>query len=550
MTEHIENNNIHLTQSDRLNLKNLGVSVKLYGAVGDGNADDTSAFTEALENNNRVYVPGGIYRITGELVISENCELELAQDAVLDFKSTNDEVIPEAFKCITLSSSSRLVGNHATIRVPYSFEGTVIRISANPDDDTICISPRYLKDINIVKLIESGEHEDSAAALDNVTHGTALLIEGLGVEENSTPSILWGVEASGIRIAGAFDYGIRCVNTNHEISGKMPWKYETSIDAFIESCRTGIYMDHYSNARISAVVQTRQAYRYNLDDEDGLNYADYGIHLVDSKYINLKNSRIITMDPESGEITVPDEFKHINLVDDCTGLMIENSLCTGEESYNVRDYIHTETAENFDNMTVFGEPNANYYNYYGEDAVEGFLYHNYRIETEENPGALAPTFGTTSTCLIPCNRNSTIVVKDFTFTNEFDINKEYHPNRIVLYNNEAEFLRVITYDNFNKYHLTCKDLDDGGYEITFNKTASELKPIDSIRMCCNTENIGMRPTVTVYNTDENGITTKDVTYLKNGCLKDRVYIKPRYIDGLEETIEELSNRITTLEDSN
>ena len=39
------------------------VSVRDFGAIGDDQADDTAAFTKALEAGRNVYVPAGIYRI-------------------------------------------------------------------------------------------------------------------------------------------------------------------------------------------------------------------------------------------------------------------------------------------------------------------------------------------------------------------------------------------------------------------------------------------------------------------------------------------------------
>lgn len=45
------------------------VSIKDFGAVGDGVADDTNAFTLAMASNRTVYVPAGNYRMTGSVTI-------------------------------------------------------------------------------------------------------------------------------------------------------------------------------------------------------------------------------------------------------------------------------------------------------------------------------------------------------------------------------------------------------------------------------------------------------------------------------------------------
>ena len=547
MTGNIENN-IHLTPEEKLNLKNLAVSVKYYKAKGDGNADDTSAFTKALENNSRVYVPGGTYRITGELLIPENCELELARDAVLDFDPSytktvyNEElgraivtVIPyEKFCCITMNSSSRLIGNRATVIVPYNFKGNAIRIAANPEDDSRCMKPRYLKDINIVKLIESGEHEGSVAALDNATDGTALLIEGREVDENLNPSILWGVEAKGLRIAGAFDYGIRCINTDHGISGKKPWKYETCIDAMIESCRTGIYMEHYNNARISAAVQARRSYRNDLEDDVSLNYAEYGIHLVDSKYVDFRNSRLITRDPESGESVVSHDFKHVNLVGNCKGLMVGSSICIGETDYNLRDCIHTTVTENFDRMSVLGESNARFFEIGNYEIAN--LYKNCRINSGGN---MIQQEGITSTDYISCSADATVKLNNI----DLFAGSSLGMNRIVFYGYDTvtdikEYLFYISaqdinvnnelyindeiYINFNKalsefsINTLSDNLDLSGSEI------NDINTIKYFRICCNSAKLTYNSSIEV---DDNK------TIFKLGELKDQIHIKSRYIEG-------------------
>ena len=51
------------------------VSVKDFGAVGDGVADDTAAFQAAIDASSVVYVPAGNYRITSKFVITKSLRL-------------------------------------------------------------------------------------------------------------------------------------------------------------------------------------------------------------------------------------------------------------------------------------------------------------------------------------------------------------------------------------------------------------------------------------------------------------------------------------------
>ncbi len=57
--------------SDRIPYPN----VKTYGAIGNGVADDTAAFTAAMAASTAVYVPPGTYKITSTLAIPNNTSL-------------------------------------------------------------------------------------------------------------------------------------------------------------------------------------------------------------------------------------------------------------------------------------------------------------------------------------------------------------------------------------------------------------------------------------------------------------------------------------------
>jgi len=77
------------------------VSVKDFGAVGDGVTDDTAAIQDALATGNTVYVPGGTYLITAGLSLSSQGQNIYGDGA----RKSNILVSGSAYDAITLAAS-------------------------------------------------------------------------------------------------------------------------------------------------------------------------------------------------------------------------------------------------------------------------------------------------------------------------------------------------------------------------------------------------------------------------------------------------------------
>jgi len=474
------------------------------------------------------------------LVISENCELELAQDAVLSFVPSNKRIIvdeetgnkttvtidPPMFKCITLEKESSFVGNHAAIHVPYIFEGTVI---CTADDGF-----RYLKDINIIKLVEQNNnnpvHSDLVGfplSLNKESNGTALLIERSDEENTYGSKELCHLDFSGVNISGAFEYGIKCINTTPEIPGNR--NHNTHIKAVVDGCRTGVFMCNYSDARVSAIITPRFSYD-SVTAEEIYRFAEHGILLENCTNIDLRNSRIEYIDLGSIEPDPSAEFQHMVLINNCPGLMINSSLCSGMDSTNVRDYIHTNTLGNFDNMTVLGEPNADYFNY-ERDSVMGIIFPNFRVGTSD---MLVPDSDRTASGFIPCENNSVIKLKGISF--DFNVTEdELKTYRIRLYDNNKEYTKGTNgiYFMNNKHFDFNYDANVNTTEITIRVPGTKY-----MRFCCNSTGISYDSSIEI---NEKNFRCKD------GYIKDRTYIKSHYIKELGKDLQQLSNRITALE---
>ena len=322
-----------------------------YGAKGDGSTDDTTAFQNALAANRVVFVPGGTYKLSGELVIGNNCCLELSQDTVLEFTQTSGN-------CISMKMSASIEGNHATVIVPYSFTGNVVYVSTTLNDNVLGIPPwakwtpqwktgRYITDLNITKPNSDGFHYSN----DGTCYGTAVYIsaDNSGTLETRS-TFIWGLNFSGLRIAGGFNYGVRAQNFNDA------WNHEMKIEAFIDACKIGVSLENCNNAYIAAVIQPRKA-------ANNKTYAVHGIRLSNSKNTELLGSRVWDWNAENSlwSYDKSNVNQHIAMYGNCKGTIMNDYnyhyLPTGFN--DIRELIYCEEAYkeiNFGTLVVLQEP--------------------------------------------------------------------------------------------------------------------------------------------------------------------------------------------------
>ena len=331
--------------------------VTAYGAKGDGVTDDTAAFKAALAAERVIFVPGGTYKLSSGITIGDNCCLELSQDTVLNFTNTEGN-------CITLGMISHLKGNHATVNVPYAFSGNVVYAYSNDTTnaeqnqvppftkwDPMWKSGRYVTDLNICKADHRGFHYLVNAG---ECKGTAVYVSAKGNVASTLP-YMWGNHFSGLRIAGAFAYGIHATNTN------QGWLHEMRMDAFIDACEIGVCLEECQNTYISAIIQPRRGY---TNDEVYFPYAKNGIKLVRSKNTDLSGSRVWDWSTPDNPTTVENEkttlyevgneYQHIAMIGNCNGTIINDY--TYHEYGDTRERIYTDDTSNLDTLTILQEP--------------------------------------------------------------------------------------------------------------------------------------------------------------------------------------------------
>lgn len=341
-----------------------GKSVLAYGAKGDGKTDDTAALQAALAAERVVFVPGGDYVLSGLLTIRENSCLELSQDTVLRFKQTSGNAI-------TLLRLASIKGNHATIFVPYTFGGNVINCDTGDDEAALdydrtltgtdldyafavankaAVKPfthwnpqwkmsRYVTDINICKAASAGYCHSS----DGKTYGTAVYLH---CDEADPVSYMWGVTMSGVRISGAFDYGIYAYNAGAHIHS---WNHDMRIEAVIDACKIGVLLNNCYYARLSVSVQGRAA-------ENGVKYAQHGVKLVNSRGVDMTSCRVWDWNSSNTLWTDGGQYQHLAMIGECRGLLLDAFEYYEVASIDIRDLIYTDKASNLEQMTILQEP--------------------------------------------------------------------------------------------------------------------------------------------------------------------------------------------------
>ena len=532
--------------------KNIGfpfVMVQDYGAKGDNSTDDTAAFQNALANNRRVFVPAGTYKISGELVLGNNCQLELTQDAVLNFTQTSGN-------CISMKASSNIVGNHGLIKVPYAFTGRVINIYAGLDESIKAVPPftawgpmwvaaRYITDLHIAKL----DYRGVAQSVDGTCSGTAVY---LGASMNDPMNFLWAVDLTRLRISGAFTYGIHLDTVR---SGMDGWIHQTRISAFVDGAEVGVYAKSSTMSYLSVLVIPRRAL---TTSGEYVPYAKWGIYLDDCSDTDLSGSRVMDWDSTYTLWREDNIYQHLALMGDCSGLILNEIQYYAMSTYDIRDLIYTDTPANLERLTILQEPFTRWFKpienepyFYDGDVEKRVATHedlNCIVDGEREPaftnalltatdtdgsiykgtgytksgyqlnssGNVVEGMYTGCTGFIPIKQNDVIYAKNITLDNTNVVVVTYDANKSYITHGTSNTLAGMTY--FFDYTPT----DDG-----FTLKVKQRSTTAFIRFGYRRDRIGERPIISV---------NKPIEYVNNGYLRESIKVKAAQIEGLTEAI--------------
>lgn len=535
------------------------MSVKRYGAKGDGSTDDTAAFQAALAAERVVYVPGGTYVLNDTLVIRPNCCLGLSQDTVLKFTQTNKHGI-------TMHRLAHLKGNHATIFVPYTFSKNVINCDGGDDyalldntsDTTLqttnatAVPPfkkwdpqwkmsRYVTDINICKVTDTGSVGTSNFhySADGTCYGKAIYIH---CNEADWPvNYMWGVNMSGVRIAGGFEYGIRIHNIGDPVAS---WNHDMRIEALIDACKIGVSIENCRYARLAVTIQPRTA-------TDGTVYAEHGFELIDSCGIDLSQSRVWDWNERITKWAFGNKYQHVAMIGDCHSLILDDYRYNSS-SIDIRDFIYTDNARNLETMIVRQEPITRWFktkdgvpyfyngkedkklvsdeelqshfktDYVSNDVLrtatdtDGTIYNEIGYKNGaylSNSGGITTSSYYSVTGFIPITAGHTFYTKDMTLVDADGL------NRLCLYDKDknlvkfASLLTALTEPSKLDF-LTCWEFEDG-FAVTL-KDMPSIASVAYIRFSVWKKNVSDAPMVAI---DE------EVQLKAEGFLADGIKVK-------------------------
>lgn len=317
-----------------------------------------------------------------------------------------------------MKRSASLHGHHGLLKVDSTFGETkknpmpaVIDINTYDDGDpskhTVPPFPksdpmwkqaRIIEDIHIVKMNNSGFCAPQASTY-KTDAGIAFArkqIGGIGIHmlaANVTSGDyrshdIWTSKVSGVRIAGAFNYGINIENAenyNQEENGdythpsgvptnsKDPaWNHDLRLEASIVSAETAVRLYNCNTAHLKLDIQPSNAIGvWGTDPSDGeykqlekgIAYAKNGIILEHSTNVDITESVIWDWYNEGGTLYDPtDEIKktytHIALIGDCKGLTLSDMYYTEKSNKfaDVRDLIYTDYPQNWEKIAITQEP--------------------------------------------------------------------------------------------------------------------------------------------------------------------------------------------------
>jgi len=290
----------------------LAANVKDYGAIGDGVTDDTTAIQRALNDNDVVYAPEGIYLISSPMAIWKNnsrfhCEGELKVNncsAVLITGNSNNIYIKRIGTVVDYTGNGIQIGSSTASPYYNNIEiGTTGRLSNGiwftPDGTGVACTTVRFKEIIAERCIYFNPGETFGAFInENTFYGGAL---GGGnpivTDKGGADDPFNGNKFNGI----AFEWCARGMILNHfqnnHFNSCRFSKWENNWDTFVtfDEDSYGNYFNFVGFVFANQIVQPDQneqagnifdgRIRYTMDATDGNEIGRAGVMINDNMII-------------------------------------------------------------------------------------------------------------------------------------------------------------------------------------------------------------------------------------------------------------------------
>jgi hypothetical protein len=275
----------------------------------------------------------------------------LSQDTILHFLQTNKN-------CIEMDRSASIDGHHGLIKVNQDFKASVISVDTSLGNaghtvppyykaDPMWKSARMIKDVHIVKMHTSGFCAPCNTVNKSYTTAAgkaemAAQIGGIGLHMKTTYNggDIWTANISGMRIAGAFSYGINIENIDNTESGygdsKDPaWNHDMRLEATILSAEVGIRVFNCNPAHLNLTIEPGSSIDIYNDSYTevvaaGVPYSKNGIVLEHCTNIDLGSTIVWDWD-EGKTLYNPNteegrKNSHLAIYGACPGLILSDLL--------------------------------------------------------------------------------------------------------------------------------------------------------------------------------------------------------------------------------
>jgi hypothetical protein len=174
---------------------------------------------------------------------------------------------------------------------------------------------RYVRDINICKSMgNDGPYAGFHYSKRGDTAGNAISMVCRTVDD--PVSYMWGILMSGVRIAGAFTYGIYINNED------TSWNHDMRIEAIVDGCKVAAYANNCNIAHLDITFQPRPAHEKDKTTNEHIVYVKKGIELHDCKWIDLSRAFIWDWYEKNTLCNESVENRPIAMYGDCRGLVL------------------------------------------------------------------------------------------------------------------------------------------------------------------------------------------------------------------------------------